>query len=100
MSTLGTVEERLSAVEDNMRQVIETNRRLIDVLERLNAPPAPRPVLTTAEAAEYTGHRSDTAFYRWAARVNVSQCGAGKWLREQLDYGLRIAAAQRKIGQK
>ena len=56
------------------------------VAEALAAKLAPntRPELSTAEAMQLTGHRSESAFYRWAASRRVKHIAQGRYRRTAL----------------
>lgn len=43
-----------------------------------------RPELNVAEAMQLTGHKSESAFYRWTARVRVKPIAHGRYRRTAL----------------
>lgn len=45
-------------------------------------------ILTTEEAVRYAKLGSDSAFYRWAEKWNVTPASYGRWSRAALDLGL------------
>lgn len=80
----------LTLREENMVKAI------VDQLEarlafRLGNATAYDPVLSLAKAIEYTGAGSDSAFHRWTALRGVKPCGRGRYLKSELDRGLRVS---------
>lgn len=52
-----------------------------------------RPELSVAEAMQLTGHRSESAFYRWATLRRVKSISQGRYRRSSLLRALGGAAA-------
>jgi hypothetical protein len=84
------------ATTEDLVQIAAVLREHQQKLDAILLRATPAPVLTVAEAAAYTKHDSDTAFYRWCSRWRVLSCAQGRYARGQLDRGLQREAAHRR----
>lgn len=57
----------------------EAVRAIAAEVAKLIAPKPQRPEVTLAEAMTMTGHRSDSAFYRWASARRVRPIARGRY---------------------
>lgn len=62
------------------------------LLAGMQAPAAPKPILSTSEAMVVAGYGSESAFYRWTATWGVTNSGAGRWPRHRVQAGLEKEA--------
>lgn len=79
----------MSAAEKEAGLVEAIAQRVVQLQRGLQAP-----VLTLAEAISYTKHESDSAFYRWCDKWQVSSGPTGgRYARRALDRALEREAA-------